>query len=248
MTETTNTYKPDDESLWIREDLEKSGLTNEDFNIEPLKSESELKERLGFTSIQDNTGNWVKIIDVGGYWIPYPNRPVYYRLKLKYPIETDNGKVKYLSPKKEMGFGNHAYILPEVEKICRPYNPDKPIFFTEGEKKAAKATIEGFPCIGLSGIWCFKDKENDFLPELDELNLKHRKCYICFDSDITHKFQVRRAELRITVELMNRGAQVFAIRLPNEENGEKNGLDDYLVRHGRNDFIALLKKSEEVSE
>ncbi len=243
MTESANTYKPYEESSWIHDDLEKSGLTTKDFTIEPLKNKNELVERLGFDKL-----GVTKIIDVGGYWIPYPNFPVYYRLKLKHPIETDNGRVKYLSPKKEKGFGNHAYILPEVENICRPYNPDKPIFFTEGEKKAVKATLEGFPCIGLSGIWCFKDKENDFLPELDELNLKHRKCYICFDSDITHKFQVRRAELRITVELMNRGAQVFAIRLPNEENGEKNGLDDYLVRHGRNDFIALLKKSEEVSE
>ena len=171
---------------WMVLDLRNSGLSPEEFKIEPLKDERELKERLGFTKI----GN-TKIIDVSGYWMPYPNAHGYHRLKLKHPIETDEGRVKYLSPKKEMGFGNHAYILPEVEKICRPYNPDKPIFFTEGEKKAVKATLEGFPCIGLSGVWCFKDKENDFLPELDELNLKHRKCYICFDSDITHKFQVR---------------------------------------------------------
>ena len=228
---------------WILKDLAKSGLIPENFQFKPLTSEDELMDRLGFHKIAG-----LELIKIGGYLIPYPNVEDSYRTKLKHPIETDNVRVKYLSPKKEMGFGNHAYILPEVEKICRTYNPDKPIFFTEGEKKAVKATSEGFPCIGLSGVWCFKDKENDFLPELDELNLKHRKCYICFDSDITHKFQVRRAELRKTVELMNRGAQVFAIRLPNEENGEKNGLDDYLVRHGRDDFIALLKKSEEASE
>ncbi len=224
---------------WVMEDITMSGLNREQFHIEPLNNEDKLIERLGFDKL-----GVTKIIDVGGYWIPYPNVIGYYRLKLKHPMETDNGKVKYLSPKKEMGFGNHAYILPEVEKICRPYNPDKPLFFTEGEKKAVKATSEGFPCIGLSGVWCFKDSGNEFLPELDNLILKYRKCYICFDSDITHKFNVRHAELRLTVELINRGAQVFAIRLPNEPNNDKNGLDDYLVRHGSDSFKALITKSQ----
>jgi len=228
---------------WIGNDLKKSGLKPEDFAIEPLQSKEELIDRLGFAHIDGNS-----ILRIGGYWIPYPNAPDYHRLKLKHPIETDNGKVKYLSPKKEMGFGNHAYILPEVYKIVAAYNPDKPIFFTEGEKKTVKAILEGFPCIGLSGVWCFKDSENDFLPELDNLNLKHRKCYICFDSDITHKIHVRHAELRLAVELMNRGAQVFAVRLPDEENGDKNGFDDYLVRHEKDKFIELLKENEEESE
>ena len=221
---------------WILKDLAKSGLTLKNFPIEPLTSEQELRERLGFTSIAGTP-----IITVSGYWILYPNIPGFYRLKLKEKI----GEIKYLSPK---GAGNHPFILPEVYKIATAYNPDKPIFFTEGEKKAAKATLEGFPCIGLSGVWCFKDKDSDFLADLDELNFKHRRCYICFDSDITHKLNIRQAELRLTVELLNRGAEVFAVRLPDEENGDKNGLDDYLVRHGRDSFTALLKNSEEVSE
>jgi len=33
-------------------------------------------------------------------------------------------------------------------------NPDAPVYITEGEKKAAKAWLEGIPCIGISGIWC----------------------------------------------------------------------------------------------
>ncbi len=113
-----------------------------------------------------------------------------------------------------MGFGNHAYILPEVMKIASTYDPDKPIFITEGEKKAAKATLEGFPTIGLSGVWNFKDGENDFLPELDGLIFKHRKCYIVFDSDITEKHNVKHAELRLAVEILNRDGIPFSIRFP----------------------------------
>lgn len=224
---------------WIIEDFNKSGLDLASLPVESLKGEGELMQRLGFSSISGTP-----IISIGGYWIKYPNVPDYSRLKLKHPIETDNGKVKYLSPKKEMGFGNHAYILPEVEKICRPYNPNKHLYLTEGEKKAAKATIEGFPCIGLPGVSIFKDNEDDLLPELEKCVWKNRHVYIVFDSDITDKLEVRRAELRLAIELSNRGAKVFAIRLPSEVNGDKNGLDDYLVRYSAEEFRELTKESK----
>ena len=55
---------------WIEKDLQKSGLSNENFTIEPLKGEAELMERLGFTSIPGTS-----IMTVGGYWIPYTNVP-----------------------------------------------------------------------------------------------------------------------------------------------------------------------------
>jgi len=95
---------------WILEDLAKSGLTPENFAIEPIIDEKQIKERLGFSMIKDDNGNWVKIFDVGGYWVKYPNVENYYRLKLKQKI----GDSKYLSPK---GRGNHPYVLPEVKTI-----------------------------------------------------------------------------------------------------------------------------------
>lgn len=229
---------------WIHIDLELSGLKSEDFNYEVPKDVYELKERLGFCSLRDKSNNTVWLMDLGGYWIPYPNNPGYFRLKLKSPIEADDGTVKYLSPKKTKGFGNIPYVLPEVQKLAENYSPNKPIFITEGEKKAAKATLEGFPCIGLSGVWCFKDKESDFLPQLEAMNLKHRTIYIVFDSDIGNKVGVQHAELRLAVELINRGSKPLSIRLPNEENGNKNGFDDYLVRHGSEAFIELVEKAE----
>ena len=220
---------------WIQNDLHKSGLPIEKFTIEPLKGEAELMERLGFA-----TFNGTPIEKVGGYWIPYPNIPNYYRLKLRSPIETKDGKIKYLSPKKEMGFGNKPYILPQVKKLLEKYNPDKPIFITEGEKKAAKATLEGFPCVGLSGAWNFKDSENEFLPELDECMWKDRTVYIVFDSDISDKHSVKQAEIRLAINLINRGAIALSVRLPRDEDEGKNGLDDYLVRHGSDEFCKLV--------
>jgi len=248
VTKIENYRKQQRIDSWIIEDLAKSGLNSDNFLIEPLTSETELKERLGFTSIQDKAENWVKIIEIGGYWIPYPNSPSYYRLKLKQPIEGKDGSIKYLSPKKEKGFGNHAYVPPKVEKVLIEYSPDKPIFFTEGEKKATKATSEGFYCVGLSGVWCFKDAENDFLPELNSLNLMYRKVFIVFDSDIYKKHNIEHAELRLAVELMNRSAEVYSVRLPSGKQGEKQGLDDYLVSNGKKALRELVENAQSTLE
>jgi len=67
---------------WILEDLTKSGLNPENFPIEPLRSKDELMDRLGFSKI-----GGTEIMDMGGYWIPYPNISGYYRLKLKDEID-----------------------------------------------------------------------------------------------------------------------------------------------------------------
>jgi len=182
---------------WMQKDLQKSGLSIENFTIEPLKGEAELRERLGFTSISGTP-----IATVGGYWISYPNVPDYYRLKLRDKI----GDAKYLSRK---GGGNHPYILKQLEETLSNYTPGKSVFITEGEKKAAKATLEGFPCIGLAGVFNFKDKDNDFLTELEHYVWKNKLVYIVFDSDITHKYEVRRAKLRLSIELSNKGAKVY---------------------------------------
>jgi len=225
----------DNSENWIAQDLTKSGLDTNNFCIESLKDNFELIDRLGFDRIGSN-----EIIKIGGYWIPYPNVPGCYRLKLKNEVITENGRIKYLSPKKDLGHGNHAYVLPIVDKLGKSYNPDNPIFLTEGEKKSAKATLEGFPCIGLPGVWNFKDSSNDFLPELNVYKWRDRKVYIVYDSDIAQKESIKLAEHRLAIELNKRGAKVFSIHLPNELNGEKNGLDDFLVRYGAEAFRKLI--------
>ena len=207
---------------WIKKDLEKSGLDKECFPIIPLESEGQLENIIGFKRFKNQS-----IIDAEGYFIPYPLQKGYLRLKLRYPIDG----VKYLSPK---GSNNHPYITKEVNDIAQEYNPDHPIIFTEGEKKAVKSIKEGFLAIGLSGVWSFKSSDNDFLPQLENLNLKYRKCYIAFDSDIIRKHSVRQAELRLVVNLLNRAAIPLSIRFPAKPNGDKTGIDDFLVASGKN--------------
>lgn len=225
---------------WIIDDLAWSGLTPESFQVEALKGEDELWDRLGFTSI-----GGTPIMKIGGYWICYPEGG--YRLKLKNPIIDKEGKkgVKYLSPS---GKGNKAYILRKVGDVLENGPSDVPIFICEGEKKSAKATIEGFPCLGLSGVWCFKDSKNDFLPELEKYDWVKRRVYIVFDSDVVENPMVRYAEHSLAIELSNRGAEVYIVRLPGEPDGQKNGLDDFLVRHGAENFRKLVDKARPAPE
>jgi hypothetical protein len=216
--------------------LEKSGIEEKDFPIIPLKSETELKEIIGFTKFKNTS-----ILDSGGYFIPYPLQEGYFRLKLRYPIEG----VKYLSPQ---GSPNYPYITKKVHEMAKEYNPDISIIFTEGEKKTAKAVKEGFMTIGLPGVWNFKSSDNDFLPQLENLNLKYRKCFIAFDSDIISKHSVRQAELRLAVNLINRGAIPLSIRFPAKKNGDKNGIDDFLVAYGKEEFQSLKDRSPSTFE
>jgi len=218
---------------WIKEDLAKSGLINDEIQIRPLLSEVQLQEYLGRKHF-----NGESLIDVGGYFIEFPNCSNYQRLKLKTPI----GKVKYIAPDNS---GNHLYIPKEIIEDAKSYKPDYPIFITEGEKKSACGTKYGFPTIGLAGVYGHL-KKGDVIEDFKSLNLSSRKVYIVFDNDISKKTQVRQAELRLAVHVINKGGAPFSVRLPNSD--EKIGLDDYLVKYGAEKFKELIENVKNTFE
>ena len=165
-----------------------------------------------------------KNIDGKSYEIPF------YRLKPSRKI----GDAKYLTAK---GAGCRPYFSPLVEPAF--WRASKDIFITEGEKKADSMTHHGFPCIGLSGVDCWRDKrsgQSAVLPELCEINFKNRRVYIAFDSDVAHNPRVRDALEGLSRWLTGQGGRVKIIQLPCEMNGEKNGADDLICRHGRDAF------------
>jgi putative DNA primase/helicase len=72
----------------------------------------------------------------------------------------------------------------------------------------------------------------ELIPDLDGVAWQGRKVFITFDSDLTDKPDVQWAEYHLADVLRQCGAEVRAVRLPAEADGSKNGLDDFLVRHG----------------
>jgi putative DNA primase/helicase len=154
--------------------------------------------------------------------------------------------VKYESPR---GQPNRIYLPPGVASKLREAGGE--LLITEGEKKALKATQEGFACIGLVGVWGWKDAKSErLLAELERVVWQGRPVSIVFDSDIARNEQVRDAEARLAAILTSRGASVRVVRLPDgpiDADGKpaKMGLDDFLVAHGPGELRKLLDNADE---
>lgn len=215
---------------------------------EALKRESglsdEMIDKLGWYSVtKDEAAKLLGKSDVpsDGIAMPYPNAPGFTRVRYDTPRQLPNGRrQRYDQP---VGTPNHAFILPEVAAILT--SPENPVFITEGEKKAAKATQEGFHCIALPGVWGFRTvkavrgdgytpprQQKGFLPELEAIAWKGRTVRILWDSDAKANENVMLAGRRLESELLRRGAKAQFFVLPAGPDGRKMGLDDFLITHG----------------
>jgi hypothetical protein len=68
-----------------------------------------------------------------------------------------------------------------------------------------------------------------------------RHHFIVFDSDAATKKQVQLAEKCLKNALKGLGLSVSVVRLPRGPGGAKQGLDDFLARHGRAGLLRLLR-------
>lgn len=129
---------------------------------------------------------------------------------------------------------------------------DQPILITEGELKAAKACKEGFPCIGLGGVYNYRSYANgiDWLPSLDFISWLRRNVYIVFDSDYKTNPNVALALKALCDELQFQGAIPYVVTLPRVDllagDSEKTGLDDFLVATGPDALKELLSTAEPI--
>jgi putative DNA primase/helicase len=181
--------------------------------------------------------------------IPYVDehgRNGFARVRLDKPLNTESGLAKYASP---TGVPNQVYLPFGVVEILD--NAEAPLILTEGEFKAAAATLRGFKTIGLPGVYGYKPKGKETLtPQLESIAWKRRTVYIAFDSDVQRKPQVQEALARLAAILITRGAVVRVVYLPDgppDEEGTptKLGLDDYLVLHGAPAFRKLLDEAQD---
>ncbi len=164
--------------------------------------------------------------------------PSYARLKLDHA--GPDGK-RYRSP---AGRSNRLYVPARV--LASPgdlVSVAVPLLVTEGEKKTLAACQAGLVCVGLSGVWSWRTRRDDGasvpIADLDEVPWTGRDVWVCLDSDAASNPDVARAERELATELTRRGARVSIVRLPAGPAGTKQGLDDFLVAHGRAAFDAL---------
>jgi Domain of unknown function (DUF927)/Domain of unknown function (DUF3854) len=181
-------------------------------------------------------------------------------------------KRKYIKPAWSI---NRLYIPPMMP--LELLKQKKAVFvFTEGEFKdlalARVATNDfesaewSFIPIGISGVDNFKAKRKADTPygerlvsteavDLDKLNLRGSKAFICFDSDLQEKPMVKAARFRLMRFLREAGAKGFTIDFPQLFEGTATkGIDDYLgaieQNHGKHTaietFLELLETAEKL--
>jgi putative DNA primase/helicase len=170
--------------------------------------------------------------------------------RVRYMHDTRKGFEVY-SKKKAMRYGqvpgtiNEAYLPPFIKWSEFASDPDKMLVITEGELKAACASKHGIPCMGLGGVWCFTSSKHGLplLPVFSEFEWADRKVIICFDSDASTNLDIARAENILADRLGALGAEVYIARIP-AEGDSKVGIDDYIVAHGPQQFMAeVLEKA-----
>lgn len=233
-TEYEKALTPSDElSEKHQQELLKSGLSLETIN------------ELGVQSSLNNDAINFPVWDtrkkkIRGYRARYNNEVIKAN---KYPSK--EGKTPKYRPSE--GLGN-VFFFPHIgdinwSEIAQDVNV--PIFKTEGEKKAAKLTQEGYPTIGLFGVnnWCKKEIKEGFdkkgkivakvvpilIPCFDDITWKKRTVYIVYDSDKYKNLRVLVAEAELWKCLKDLRADVKIINLPFDK--EAKGIDDFFVKH-----------------
>lgn len=179
----------------------------------------------------------------------HPRWPNFYRIRYLDKPPVDFKKVagekdqRYAQPPRT---GVCAYFPASVDWMDVATDPEYDIIITEGELKAAAACEKGFPTIGLGGVWNFRSSKDGiwFLPELEAVDWVRRTVFVCFDSDYLSKPNVCLAINGLCQELEERGALPRLLALPEGDEGDKVGLDDYLLAHTKEELTELLEASE----
>lgn len=152
--------------------------------------------------------------------------------------------LKYVQPQ---GTLNELYLPPLLPWKEVAKDALSPIIITEGEFKAASSVLHtGYPTIGLGGVWSWKSdkKKVALIDGFKDFEWDQRPVYIVYDSDAVTNPMVMQAENALARALTDLGAEPYIVRLPMGRDGEKLGLDDFLVSKGVEPFELLLESAD----
>lgn len=217
-------------------DLVRSGLTEEDAAAAGIRSAdaAEISKIVGFT------------VPSSGYVIPYPGTHAL-RVRMVPELVFANGdKAKYLSPK---GAPVRLYIPPGVVDELRA-DPARPLYVTEGEKKAlALRKALGISIIAVAGVWCWPSKEraSGVIEDLELLMplLRGRTFFILFDENARTNIHVARAAEHLATWASASAGAIARWAFPPCNGAKKVGIDDLLVEGGVEAVEAVFASARE---
>ena len=194
-----------------------------------------LGDMLSQVQTEADTGVENAVSYVIPYYGPQGEDLKYHRWKLFSLTDEDIG-IKYAQDEKTIP---RLYLPPlmDWEKFCA--DPSQRLIITEGEKKAACATLMGLPCISVGGVWSFKSKKWNLskIPDFEWFDWKGREVEVCYDGDMYKNENVAKALDALVGLLSKLGARIFIRRLPTMDGISK--LDDFLVAKGVTPYLKL---------
>jgi hypothetical protein len=236
----------------VKDKLASSGLTLEDAKILGMDALSAQQTVAAHSSFQSLMSLKINYFDpFGGPMSDWPKAPPFYRIRyLEKPIDFNTA-----AGGKTIRYVQEPYTAP-VAYYPRNQNwadilkdPLEPLIITEGELKAAKACKEGFPAIGLGGVynWHSSKLGITWLKSLDFPIWLRRHVYVVFDSDYRTNPGVCTALRDLAEAYQERGAYSHIVSLPQLPELAKTGLDDFLTFAGptaKAQFRQLLAEAE----
>lgn len=178
-------------------------------------------ERLGFSKPQRLPGLLIPIRGVTGEIVTHQLRP-------DEPRFVGGKPLKYETPK---GSRMALDVPPSAHQWLD--EPARPLFITEGARKADAGVSAGLCTVALLGVWNWRGTNEHggktALADWESIALAGREVYIVFDSDVMTKDPVRLALTRLKGFLELRDARARVIYLPCGDGGSKVGLDDFLA-------------------
>jgi P4 family phage/plasmid primase-like protien len=223
-----------DESL--RRELQESALTDQ--QIEQLHYRSVTADQAHLLTGHRYAGWVVPITGPDGKPFTTGKSMPFYRLKPSKPVQIKPGEkpARYLSP---AGEGCRPYFSTLFDwSGLAASNRDRDV--TEGEKKGDSGCAHRIPTIALSGVDGWRDHRSGQTAPLPELNdWLTGQVRIAWDSDIVDKPNVLNASLELSNEIARQGGHPLITFIPPQLDGTKNGVDDFIGRHGAHAYGVL---------
>ena len=181
--------------------------------------------QLGFKPYQALPGLLIPIWSAIGRIVNYQIRPD------KPRVSEDGKPIKY-----ETRAGSKPSI--DVPPICLDAikDPSKPLWITEGVKKADCGATYGLIIAAVLGVHLFRGRNSQggktAIPDFEYFHLDGRTVHLAFDSDYATNPGVTQALISLGGLLELWGAKVVYVTIPPAADGSKVGLDDWFVSGG----------------
>lgn len=189
---------------------------------------------------------------------PGATEPFAFRLRPQFPIPSGKKKGKFKKYDQPYGTGPLVYMPPLAATVEHLGAVDRPLYWTEGEKKALLLAQLGHCVVGLTGVDNWGDSEarargegrrlHAFISE--HYRIAGRQHVIVFDADARAKQEVTQAMQRLAGLLTHLGGASVHMCLP-PDAGAAKGIDDYAHAHGldatRNLLATVREPVEEIA-